>query len=172
MKKFINGLFTGRDNRISGLIAFAIVGMIVLGCNCNKEGGFSFGEAKVPTDAETQALVQGTMQSFASAVESSDFTNFYGETSKQFQQQFTKEYLATAFKVFVDKRTAVVPVLRSTAQMQPVYSPAPNVGKVNMNNVFNVKGIYATSPVPTRFELQYVQENGQWKIIQIQIFLQ
>jgi len=37
MKNFIREIFVGKDNKISGLIAFGILGLIVLGCNCNKE---------------------------------------------------------------------------------------------------------------------------------------
>lgn len=172
MRKFIGGLLTGRDNRLSGLIAFAILGMIVLGCNCNKEGGFSFGEAEVPPDTEMRQLVQRTLQDFASSVETGDFTSFQQTTSSDFQKQFTPQALNTAFDVFIQKREAVVPVLRSTAAMTPVYSPAPNVSKVNMRNVLNINGTYATSPVPTNFEMQYLQDGGQWKIIKIVVKLQ
>lgn len=172
MRKFISGLLTGRDNRISGLIAFAILGMIVLGCNCNKEGGFSFGEAKVPSDVETRMLVQKTLQDFATSVDTADFSIFHATTSSDFQKQFTPQALNTAFDVFIQKKTAVVPILRSTATMTPVYSPAPNVSKTNMRNVLNVNGTYATSPVPTNFELQYLQDDGQWKIIKIVVKLQ
>lgn len=172
MKKLISGFFTGRDNRISGLIAFAIVGMIVLGCNCNKEGGFSFGEATVPPDAELQALVQKSMQDFATAVDTEDFTSFHATTSSDFQKQFTPDSLKSAFNIFIQKKSAVVPILRSTSAMTPSYSPAPNVGKENMRNVLNVSGSYATSPVPTNFELRYLQDGGQWKLIKIVVKLQ
>lgn len=172
MRKFISGFLTGRDNRISGLIAFAILGMIVLGCNCNKEGGFSFGEPTLPQDAEMRALVQKSVQDFATSVETEDFTSFHATTSSDFQKQFTPQSLESAFNVFIQKKTAVVPILRSTATMTPVYSPAPNIGKNNSRNVLNVNGSYATSPVPTTFELQYMQDGGEWKIIKIVVKLQ
>lgn len=172
MRKFISGLFTGRDNRISGLIAFAIIGMIVLGCNCNKEGGFSFGEATVPAEAELEALVQKTLQDFASSVDAGDFTGFRATTSSQFQSQFKTEALNSAFNVFIQKKSAVVPIIRSTAAMKPVYAPAPNIAKNNLVQVLNVNGSYSTTPVPTNFELQYMQDGGQWKIIKIVVKLQ
>lgn len=172
MRKFIGGLLTGRDNRLSGLIAFAILGMIVLGCNCNKEGGFSFGEAEVPSDTEMRLLVQRTLQDFATSVEAGDFTSFRETTSSDFQQQFSPQDLNTAFEVFIQKRMDVVPILRSTATMTPVYSPAPSVGEEKMRNVLSVSGTYSTSPVPTNFKLRYLQDGGQWKIIEIKIVLQ
>lgn len=172
MKQTIKEFFTGKNRKINGLIAFVLVGMIVLGCNCNKEGGFSFGEPQLPSEIETRALVQKTLQDFATSVDAGDFTSFQATTSSDFQKQFNVPYLNSAFDVFIQKRTAVVPILRSTATMTPVYSPVPSIGKNNMRNVLNVNGSYATSPVPTNFELQYMQDGGQWKIIKIVVKLQ
>lgn len=172
MKKLIIEFFTGRNNNLSGLIAFALVGMIVLGCNCSKETGFSFGDAKVPADAELSALVQYTLQDFAQAIETEDFTNFHANTSSQFQKQFTKEALESAFAVFIQKKEAVVLILNSTVTMQPVYSPAPNVGRESFVQVLDVKGKYETDPVPTNFKLRYLREGDQWKIIEIVIELE
>jgi hypothetical protein len=172
MKGFITKLFTGRDNKFSGLIAFALVGIMILGCNCNKEGGFSFGEAKLPADAELQTMVQKSIQDFTASVESGDFGSFRATTSSDFQKEFTTEKLNETFAVFINKKALVAPVLRSTATMTPVYSPAPALGKQNSVQVLDVVGVYETSPVPTRFDLRYMQDGGQWKLIKIVIKLQ
>ena len=37
MKQFVKKVLLGKDPKLNGLIALAIVGSIVLGCNCNKD---------------------------------------------------------------------------------------------------------------------------------------
>lgn len=172
MKTKIKNFFAGKDNRTGGLIAFALVMMIVLGCNCNKEGGFSFGEAQVPAEPELERLVQGTMQDFTNAIQAGDFTAFHAKASSDFQKQFTVDALNTAFGEFIRQKQAVVPVLRSTATLKPLYSPAPSTGTEKLTPIMDVNGKYDTKPVPTNFKLRYVQDGGQWKLIQIRIELQ
>ena len=119
MKKLANSMLFGKDSRVSGLIAFAIVGAIALGCTCNKEFGdlskskdserapvsnsssespsaadASTGE--VPTERQSQELARTTLMDFNDAIQKGDFEGFHRTISKPFQKQASPERLRDA----------------------------------------------------------------------------
>jgi hypothetical protein len=124
----------------------------------------------VPPDSELQSLVQETIQSFGDAVESEDFTDFRDDSSKVFQKQYTADACKTAFQVFINAKDRVIPTIRSSAAMTPSYSPAPNVTSQAGYKILNANGSYDTSS-PMNFELQYVKEGAEWKMVKIRVIM-
>ena len=200
MKTIIRQIICGKDAKISGLFALSIVGLIVLGCTCNKDflnsrkndtnstgptnrittpESTATPKASVPTnsrgetpsDPEAEAIVQETLQDFASSVDSGDFSNFHTKSSKGFKRTYTAESVKTNFISFVNQKNRVVPILRSTASMTPYYTLKPAVTTERGLKVFRANGSYSTSPA-TSFEFEYLLEDKMWKIIGIRIRMQ
>lgn len=194
MKHLLTALFFGKDARFSGLIALGIVGSIALGCNCNK----SFGDlgttnesnttttsntttsnsnttappqkadastGQVPTDAQAQELARTTVLDFNRAIQSGDFTDFHKTLSKPFQKQASVAKLEDAFKEFVEQKIDF-----SEIRTMPAYvGPAPSVETISGVKHLLLKGAYSTSGRPTRFDLKYIPEGKDWKLISIEI---
>lgn len=195
MKNRIREAFFGKGNAFDGLIALIVVGLFVLGCNCNRLGELAKGDdrpnnpqyptntgtapqrqgASVPTNSngqlpspeEVEAIVQETVQDFATGVDG-NFSVMYDKSSKGFKRSYTLNSVNTNFIKFVEEKSRIVPLLRSTATMKPYYSLQPAVSKERGLSVLRVNGSYSTSP-PSGFELQYVLEDKRWKMIGIRI---
>lgn len=121
------------------------------------------------SDDEVAELAQDTIQQFADAVETEDFTEFRENVSTPFKQQFSAAAVKGAFNAFINVKKQVVPILRSTGDMTPTFSPEPAVSNKGSNKFLDVNGKYDTSPLPTNFVLQYVDDGGEWKLLQINI---
>lgn len=190
MKHLLTALFFGKDARFSGLIALGIVGSIALGCNCNK----SFGDlgttnesnttstsnsnttvpppsradastGQGPTDIQAQELARTTVLDFNRAIQSGDFTDFHKTLSKPFQKQASVAKLEDAFKEFVEQKID----LSEIRTMPAYFGPAPSVETISGVKHLLLKGAYSTSSRPTRFDLKYIPEGKDWKLISIEI---
>lgn len=198
MKKFALDLFFGKDNRVSGFIAFTIIGLIVLGCTCNKDfkldtnstgnsGTFAntssspsantvstpkkdvedadASTGKMPSDEQLQELARETVLDFNDAIQSEDFTAFHSKISKPFQKQASPERFKQVFAEFLNNNID----FKEVNDLQAEFSPAPALGKESGYNVLSLNGSYATSPRRTKFELKYIPEGKEWKLIFIRI---
>ena len=188
MKKLAAALLFGKDSRLSGLIAFAIVGAIALGCTCNKELG-NLGKSndserapasnttteapskadassgEVPTDRQAQELARTTLMDFNDAIQKDNFEDFHRTMSKPFQKQASPERLREGFKVFVDANIDFSTARHMTAE----FSPSPSVEKKSGINHLQLKGFYPTSPRKTNFDFKYIPEGDEWKLISIEV---
>lgn len=199
MKKFALDLFFGKDNRISGLIAFTVIGLIALGCTCGKNFNLDTNTAsnnsgttsntsynsttttsstpktdvedadastgKVPSDAQMQELVRETVLDFNAAIQSEDFTSFHSNISKPFQKQASPERFKEVFAEFMNNNINFSEI----SDLQAEFSPAPAVGREMGYKVLTANGSYATTPRRTKFELKYIPEGKEWKLIFIRI---
>lgn len=188
MKKIINNLIWGSDNRTNGLIAFVIVGFIALGCACprnndqsnstsntssdNPFSTSSDSDGEMPGDALLKALVKETTADFAGAVSTGDFSRLYNKASKDFQSTYTLQQTQDVFKEFVNRKNVVSPILAKAIAMEPDFSPAPSIRSEKGLSILVVNGKYATKPVPTNFEYEYVKRDGTWKMLKLVVKLQ
>lgn len=187
MKNIIQRILFGRD-RISSVIALAIIGSIVLGCNCNKSLDLanlgnnsssttansstgSSDDSSLPSQPLLRALVKETTADFAYAISANDFSGMYAKASTDFQGTYTEEQMKETFKEFVDKKRVILPILSKTVSMEPAYSPAPYVRTEKGLDILVVNGKYATKPVPMQFEYEYVKRGDQWKMLKLIIKL-
>lgn len=195
MKKFVHKICFGQDSKLTVLMVLLIFAFAGLGCGTikkaldeaqsnskkdTKTGGPNSSGAPVSgskdssssgnvSDAEVASLAQDTIQQFADAVEAEDFTEFRENVSTPFKEQFSPDAFKGAFNAFINVKKNVVPILRSTRKMTPTFSPEPAVSTEAGNRILDVNGRYQTTPLPTNFELQYVDEDGEWKLSKINI---
>ncbi len=187
MKKIIETIVRGKDNRLNGLIALAVVASIALGCNCGKTFDLSNSgttsnsssdnpfntstssddDGEMPGDALLKALVKETTADFAAAISSGDFVNIYQKASTDFKSTYTEEQMADVFKEFVAKKSQVVPILSKAVSMEPEFSPSPSIRTEKGLSILVANGKYPTKPIPTNFEYEYVKRNGQWKMLKL-----
>lgn len=187
MKKIINNLIWGRDNSSNGLIAFAIVAFIALGCACPKSNDqpnsasnsssdnpfstSSDSDSEMPDDRLLKALVKETTADFAAAISSGDFSKLYEKASTDFKATYTLQQTQDVFKDFVEKKSVVAPILAKAISMEPEFSPAPSIRTEKGLSILVTNGKYATKPVPMNFEYEYVKRNGSWKMLKLVVKL-
>ena len=194
MKKLASTLFFGKDAHLSGLIAFAILGAIALGCACPRNVGNTStddntavnssntstsntnstraGETKpdaskktVPPDGQLQYLVRDTMLEFNEAIQKADFTDFHASVCKPWQKQTTPEGMKALFQKFIDGKADFGEISDMTATIS-----TKKTKKEGGVTFLEVAGEYPTSPNPTTFELNYIPEGSDWKLSKIQVF--
>lgn len=130
----------------------------------NSNSGSSSSSGAVPSDAELQTLVKNTLTDFGKACAEGDFDDFHAnDLAKPFREQFSAEDLRKTFDSFVQQKINVAPAIKN---MQATFSPAPSV---NEDGVLSVSGSYPTTPSETKFDLKYVKEGGQWKVLSIKV---
>lgn len=191
MKQMIVNLLFGKNTKLSGLIAFSIVAVIALGCSCAKElGNLSEKDdsttasntttgtntstktvsqpdastGQVPNDEQLQDLAKTTVLAFNDAIQSEDFTDFHRDIAKPFQKEASPERFKQVFKSFIDGNINLSEVRSLPAYMQPAI-----IDKSRGANTLKLKGSYTTTPRRTNFDLQYVPEGDDWKLIYIEI---
>ena len=192
MKNFLNKVINGKDNRLSGLIALAVVLSIALGCNCTKD--LDLGNASsssnsssdnpfsnsstsdddsdgVPDDALLNALVKETTADFAAAISAGDFSNMYEKASMDFKSTYTKEQLQDSFKDFIAKKRQVLPILAKAIATDPEFTSDPRVRTEQNLDILVTEGKYSTKPLPVTFNYEYVKRDGRWKLLVLKIYI-
>jgi len=122
----------------------------------------------MPSSTELNDMVKTTILDFNSAIQQEDFTDFRNNVSKDFKNQFTADKMKQAFDQFVKNKDEAGPIFSSVSTKTPNYSPAPNITKEKGHKLLNLKGTYDTSDT-TKFDLQYVLEDGDWKLLKIRV---
>jgi len=195
MKNILNKLVNGKDNRLSGLIALAVVLSIALGCNCTKsldlgnsssssnsssDNPFNSSSTSsddsddsdgVPGDALLNALVKETTADFAAAISSGDFSNMYEKASMDFKSTYTKDQLQDSFKDFIAKKRQVLPILAKAIATDPEFTSTPRVRNEQNLDILVTEGKYATKPLPVTFNYEYVKRDGSWKLLVLKIYI-
>jgi len=196
MKQFISNIVFGRGNKMSGAIAFGVVALIALGCTCAKNldlgnlgkdnsnttktsSNTPFGDgpsnsskstsksdaskAEVPADDELQAMTKETLLDFDRAIQKSDFNEFYSHVAKEWQKQTTADKMKDTFQGFIDKGITI----KDIGSMSADFSPAPSIGREVGFKTLMIQGKYSTSPMLTKFELNYIANGKEWKLSKI-----
>jgi hypothetical protein len=121
--------------------------------------------AETPDEGELKSMTESSLISFGRAVKKKDFSELYEKIASVWQKQTTPEKLETAFKTFLDKQ---IDLLSAIKGMEPVFSRPP---AIDSNGVLVVKGYYPTKPNRIIFELKYLDEEGGWKLVGIDVNL-
>lgn len=120
------------------------------------------GEGKLPSEKELRALVLESLGDFNNALQGKNFAAFYKHISALWQKQTTPEKLQALFQPFIDKEIDLAPVLKLT----PAYEPPP---AINDDGLLQIKGTFATKPHQVLFQLGYIFEPPDWKLVKINV---
>ena len=119
--------------------------------------------ADVPAGGELDSLTGATMESFNTALQSDDFTDFYSQISDTWQNQITADKLQETFAPLVKAKVDLTPKTGS----KPTYSPK---SALNEDGSLVVNGSYQTAQGKTaQFKLTYVKEDAGWKLLGIRV---
>ena len=197
MKRMLRNIFYGKSAFTSGLIALTILGLIALGCTCNgkklfdgqsdtntaekntkdDKDPFSTPEKKevkksdaskgeLPEDDELEEIIKTSLLDFDKAVKDEDFTEFYESTSKPFKDSISPRRLKSKFQKFIDGKAD----LTGIKSLTPDYSTRPKITKQGRFKVLEAKGEFPTKPNPSRFDLKYIPEGEDWKLISFAVY--
>lgn len=190
--KLIKELVWGKSNLFNSIIGLGIVCAIALGCNCGKDFG-NIGKSDnsnstvsnttstpaktpestlsdtprgdVPSERDMEDLTQETLLDFNDAVQKGDFTDFHDKISSVWKSTSSPEKFNEGFKQFIDQKVDISKIEGKTA----TFDPQPTVTTKGKYKVLAASGKYDTSPLPVRFETEYIKEGGTWKLISIRI---
>ncbi len=121
--------------------------------------------AEVPEEADIKSMTESSLRSFGKAVKKQDFSGFYEDIASIWQKQTTAEKLQASFKEFLGKGIDLPSVVK---EMEPVFNHAAEIGA---NDVLIIKGYYPTKPNRVVFQLKYLEEEGDWKLVGIDVDL-
>ena len=191
IKKF-REVFNTRNNFVNGLLALMIISLIVLGCTCN-ESEFGFGnkdddstdaanverddgkdedkdendgplkadEDDVPTTSQSENLVETTLMRFNEAVQEGDFTDFHKTVSSTWRRRSKPKDFNKGFKEFIEKK---IDISRIRGE-EPDFSPRPYIDKKYGKKVLFLKGSYDTDPLPVNYNLEFIVDDDEWKLV-------
>lgn len=188
MKTTFSTLLFGRDSRLSGILALAIIAMIALGCTCGKnfdlaniaknanvgstsDDSDTAETSELPDDRLMKALVKETTADFALAISTGDFSKIYEKSSSDFQSTYTEQEMKDTFKPFMEKKRQVLPILSKAVGMDPEYSADPSIRTESGLSILVTEGKFSTKPLPVTFEYEYVKRDGKWKMLKLVIKL-
>jgi hypothetical protein len=121
--------------------------------------------ADIPEKADLISMTESSVLSFGKAVKKKDFSGFYEDIASVWQKQTTAEKLEELFKDFLDKGIDLPAAIK---EKEPVFNqPAA----INSDGVLMIKGYYPTTPNRVIFQLKYLQEEDEWKLVGIDVNL-
>ena len=117
---------------------------------------------KVPSDAEAKALVRDSLLAFNAAVQTKSFVDFHKGVAVMWQKQVTPERLAQLFDPFVKAEANISGITK----VEPTFDKPP---AVNEDGILELKGSYPTKPSKVMFDLAYLYEGSEWKLVKINV---
>ncbi len=174
LKEFkIDQMPSNGSMKLDGVV-YRTAGSTSNGDNGNKGPGDT-DDPDMPSTSDLNDMVKDTLLAYNDGVQEEDFTEFRNNASQTFKDQLSAEKLKESFKEHIRLKKQIDPILSSISDKTPEYSPAPNVTSVNTAKqgtvkLLNVDGSYNTSD-KTKFYLQYMQENGEWKLLKIRVVI-
>jgi hypothetical protein len=160
------------------LVLYGIVGLgLILGIGCVRladpkiadnadETSSAPGKAiKMPSEKAVDELIHSTLADLTRAVESDDFSELYSNASTDFQSTYTLEQVKDNFKVYQEQSTQVAPILKGSAALEPDFSAAPLIRTEKGLQILVANGTFDTSPQKLRFETEYVNRAGEWRML-------
>ena len=120
--------------------------------------------ATAPLDsAAMKRLALRTLTEFNDAVLRADFTAFHAGLARPMREKYTPQALQGVFKAFVDQKIDLSPI----RGVEPVFEPAE--ARVDGNGQLPLKGRFPTQPSQVHFDLTYVSEGGEWRLVGINV---
>lgn len=112
----------------------------------------------IPEETVQLGLVRSAMADFVISLNSGDMSHFHATVSDMFRTQFSVAQLNQAYRAVINYGAD----WSELNSLQPRIEQAPSI---NDDGVLVLAGSYPTQPNATRFQIKYVQELGQWKVL-------
>jgi hypothetical protein len=199
MKKVIGNLINGKDNRLNGLIALAVVLSIALGCNCGKTFNLDNTTSSSNTTSDNPFATNTTSSNTSTAPAGetkpnaskgamptdSEIQYLVRETMLGFNDALQKADFTDFYNGISKQWKKQTTADSMKSSFQSFIDGQANFGEIRSMtadvedkktrkqsgfNVLDVKGKYVTSPIPTTFDLSYVAEGTEWKLFKIQVY--
>jgi len=121
--------------------------------------------AEIPSKEDIKTMTEDSLLAFGEAVKNKDFSDFYDDIADLWQKQTTAKKLLEAFKTFTDQDIDLTNAIKG---LEPLFSST----KIDPdNNVLIISGYYPTKPNRIIFDLKYIEEEGDWKLVGINVNL-
>ena len=117
-------------------------------------GGAAAGPAKPPSEADCAALATKTLLAFNTAVQAEDFAEYHKSLAAAYRKEKSPEQLKA---LYAGRQFNI----QGVKDIAPAFDPAPAISK---DGRLVLAGRYATEPAYVAFTLQFVQEEGQWRL--------
>jgi hypothetical protein len=200
MNKLIGKIINGKDNKLNGLIALAVVLSIALGCNCGKTfntdntTSSSNSTSDNPFAANTSSTNTTTVDrpgetkpnaSKGTVPTDGEIQYLVRETMLGFNDALQKEDFTEFYSTISKQWQKQTSAAAMKTSFQSFIDGQANFGEIRSMiaevedkktrkqsgyKVFDVKGKYDTSPIDTTFDLSYVAEGNEWKLFKIQVY--
>lgn len=118
--------------------------------------------APLPTDNEQEILVKTTLMTFNDANLTGNYSILYEKSAKLFRAQATVQKMSDAFKVFRDRKIDLSSIVADEIDS----SKAP---VLDAKGVLTLKGRFKDDEKKIRFDLQFVDEGGAWKLVGLNV---
>ena len=122
-----------------------------------------------PSKSEAEKAIKGTFADFTDAVESGDFTDFYENSSDDFQASYTKDQVKTTFNVFVENKGKALPSLKGVQDSSATFSSGPSVEMEKGIKMLLADGEFSSKPSSIKFETKYEWQKGGWKMLKFKV---
>jgi len=119
-------------------------------------------DAKAPTVKEARTLVRESLLAFNQALQEKSFAGFYKQVATLWQNQTTPEKLQALFQPFIDAEINLAPI----AKLEPTFEKGPVIDE---DGLLQIQGTYPTTPSKVRFDLAYVNEGTDWRLVKINV---
>ncbi len=120
---------------------------------------------KPPGPVELEALIKSTLLTFNEANITGNYTVFHARLAPPFRDQFSPDRLKEAFRSFSQQYIDFSII----AALKPKLTEDP---RIDERGALLLRGHFETSPNRVTFELDYIQPDGEWHLINIHVKVQ
>ncbi len=113
--------------------------------------------------AGMKRLALRSLLDFNEAVRRADFTAFHAGLARPMREKYTPAQLLDVFKSFVEQKIDLAPI----AAMEPVFESRE--ARPSASGELALKGRFPTRPSEVQFDLAYIMEGGEWRLIGINV---
>ena len=118
-----------------------------------------------PGPVELEALIKSTLLTFNDANVTGNYTVFHARLAKPFREQFSPDRLKEAFRSFSQQNIDLAII----AALKPKLTEDP---RIDERGALLLRGHFETSPNRVTFDLDYIQSDGEWQLINIHVKVQ
>lgn len=119
----------------------------------------------LPSEEDQQVLIRTSLLTFNDANLTGNYTVLQERSSKPFRDQLSADQLKGSFKEFVDKQIDITDVAIKPAK------PSQD-SKIDDDGILLLAGTIAlTSSTTVTYTLKFIQSEGRWKIIGLNVKL-